>query len=109
MFCNEKGELGMLVYVTPRLRRGKVLSPKDVQSAEPVHGDMVVVQVMSDQFNRYSNIAQFHITGVNEVQPLPPLHDATLSWMGPNGFVLNGFEVINGVAYAQSWWCRTSV
>src|SRR5713226_8006748 len=85
MFCNEKGELGMLVYVTPRLRRGKVLSPKDVQSAEPVHGDMVVVQVMSDQFNRYSNIAQFHVSGVNDVQPLPPLHDATLSWMGPNG------------------------
>jgi len=106
MFCNEKGELGMLVYVTPRLRRGKVLSPKDVQSAEPVHGDMVVVQVMSDQFNRYSNIAQFHITGVNELQPLPPLHDATLSWMGPNGFVLTGFAVIEGVAYAQSWRCR---
>jgi ABC-type transport system involved in cytochrome c biogenesis permease subunit len=34
------------------------------------------------------------------------LHDATLSWMGPNGFVLTGFQIINGVAYAQSWWYR---
>jgi hypothetical protein len=61
---------------------------------------------MSDEFDRYSNIAQFHLTGADEVQPLPVLHDATLSWMGPNGFVLTGFEVINGVTYGQSLWCR---
>jgi len=96
----------MLMKVTARRHRGKALSPQQVQTTEPVYGDMVVVQGMSDQFNRYSNIARFQVSGANDVQPLPELHDATLSWMGPNGFVLTGFEVVAGVAYAQSWWCR---
>jgi hypothetical protein len=40
------------------------------------------------------------------LKPLPPLHEAALSWMGPNGFVISGVEIIDGVAFAQSWWCR---
>jgi hypothetical protein len=97
----------MIFQVTPRRHRGKALSQHDVQTAEPVYGDMVVVQAKSDEFNRYSSIARFQRSGANDVQPLPELHDATLSWMGPNGFVLTGFEVIDGVTYAQSWWCRS--
>jgi len=96
----------MRMKVTPRLRRGKALSQQEIQTTEPVTGDLVVVQNMSNQLNRYSNIARFQIPAANEMQPLAELHDATLSWMGPNGFVLSGFEVIAGVAYAQSWWCR---
>lgn len=98
----------MILKVTPRLRRGKVLSMQEVQTTEPVVGDMVVVQGVSSLFNRNSNIARFQMTGANEAQPLPELHDATLSWMGPNGFVLTGFEVIADSAYAQSWWCRAA-
>jgi hypothetical protein len=96
----------MLMKVTPRLRRGKMLSQQEIQTAEPAYGDMVVVQKMSHQFNRYSKIARFQMSGTNDVQPIPELHDATLAWMGPNGFVLTGFEVVAGIAYAQSWWCR---
>jgi hypothetical protein len=96
----------MLLKVTPRLRRGKELSQQEVQRAEPVYGDMVVVQVLSERLNRYSNVARFQVSGVSDVQPIPELHDAMLSWMGPNGFVLAGVEIIDGVAYAQSWWCR---
>ncbi len=76
----------MIFQVTPRRHRGKALSQHDVQAAEPVDGDMVVVQVMSAEFKRYSDVAR-------------------LSWMGPNGFVLTGFEVVDAVTYAQSWRC----
>jgi hypothetical protein len=69
---------------------------------------MIVVQEKSAVLNRYSNIARFQVTDVNDPQPMPPLHDAVLSWMGPGGFVRSGIEFIDGVAYAQSWWCRQS-
>lgn len=59
---------------------------------------MAVVQVSSERFGRYSNIARFQLPGANDVQPLPELHVAVLSWMGPNGFGLTGFEVV-GVNY----------
>jgi hypothetical protein len=29
-----------------------------------------------------------------------------LSWMGPNGFVLTGIEILNGAPNPKSWWCR---
>jgi hypothetical protein len=67
---------------------------------------MIIAQEKSSVLNRYSNIARFQTSGVNDPQPLPPLHDAALSWMGPNGFVISGVEFIDGVAFAQSWWCR---
>lgn len=96
----------MLFKVTPRFRRGKALSHQEVQASESATGDMVVVQEISTYLNRHSSIARFQIAARNEEQPLPELHDATLSWMGPNGFVLTGFEIVAGIAYAQSWWCR---
>ena len=86
--------------------RGRALEHFDVQRAPGIFGDLLVVQEKSAALNRYSNIARFQITAVSEPQPIPPLHDAVLSWMGPNGFVLSGVEFVDGIAYAQSWWCR---
>lgn len=59
---------------------------------------------------RATNLAEV-LTGTGmQDQPLPPLHDARLSGMATLGFVLSGFEGIDGCgcAYAQSWWCRQS-
>jgi hypothetical protein len=86
--------------------RGKALDHADVQRAPRVRGDMVVVQEKSSALNRYTNIARFQSGLVGNPQPLPPLHDAALSWMGPLGFVLTGIEFVDGTAYSQSWWCR---
>jgi hypothetical protein len=98
----------MLIHASPMRARGKALTQHDVQTGPAVRGDMVVVQEKSQALNRYSNIARFQMSGVNDPQPMPPLHDAVLSWMGPLGFVLSGIEFVDGVAYAQSWWCRAS-
>jgi hypothetical protein len=86
--------------------RGKAQDHADVQRAPGVRGDMVVGQEKSSALNRYTNIARFQTGGAADPQPLPPLHDAALSWMGPLGFVLTGVEFVDGTAYAQSWWCR---
>jgi hypothetical protein len=97
----------MLVDVSPMRERGKALPQHAVQSGPAVHGDLIVVQEKSQALNRWSNIARFQMSGAADVQPMPPLHDAVLSWMGPTGFVLTGSEFVDGVAYAQSWWCRS--
>jgi hypothetical protein len=86
--------------------RGRALEQFDLQRVPSIFGDLLVVQEKSTALNRYSDIARFRTKGVNEPQPIPPLHDAVLSWMGPLGFVLSGVDFFEGVAYAQSWWCR---
>ena len=37
---------------------------------------------------------------------IPRLHDAKLNGMAQLGININGVEEIDGVLYAQSWWCR---
>jgi len=37
----------------------------------------------------------------------PRLHDAKVNGMAQLGMNINGVEDIDGVLYAQSWWCRT--
>jgi hypothetical protein len=64
----------------------------------PEHRDMMIIQRMSDAFNRNSKVVRFQMSGVNEMQPFPELHNATLSWMGPNGFALTGVELTDGIA-----------
>lgn len=71
-----------------------------------MRGDLLVQQERTETFGRYSNVARFATAGAADQQPLPQLHDAAMSWMGPNGFVLSGIELIDGVTYGQSWWCR---
>ncbi|MEZ2310862.1 hypothetical protein AB6809_29880 [Paraburkholderia sp. RCC_158] len=96
----------MLISATPRRHRGKTRSQSEIERDTPVHGDLIVSQEKSEVFGRYSNVARFQLAGGADKDPLPPLHDVVLSWMGPIGFVLTGIEVIDGVTYAQSWWCR---
>jgi len=97
----------MIYKVTPRFRLGRALSHQEVQTAQSATGDMVVVSEVSEYLNRSTSIARFQIPEMNVRQPFPELHDVALSWMGPNGFVLTGFEIVSGIAYMQSWWCRS--
>ncbi|MEK2607770.1 hypothetical protein WLF18_01430 [Pseudomonas shirazensis] len=38
---------------------------------------------------------------------IPRLHDAKVNGMAQLGININGVEEVDGVLYAQSWWCRT--
>ncbi|MGF6746298.1 hypothetical protein OKW36_001934 [Paraburkholderia sp. MM5482-R1] len=78
---------------------------RDIEAAEPVIGDVTINHEQPAQYKRTSKVASFQQSGSADAQPLPPLHDVELSWMGPNGFVLTGIEFIGDIAYARSWWC----
>ncbi|MGF6260652.1 hypothetical protein QF001_004174 [Paraburkholderia youngii] len=64
------------------------------KAAAPVTGDLAIDHEQSAQYKRTSKLASFQPSGAADAQPLPPLHDVELSWMGPNGFVLTGVEFI---------------
>lgn len=96
----------MRLLVTP-MRTAGVARPKhETQTAAPTRGDVIVGQLHSDYMGRMTDTAHFHKSGAADDDPLPPLLDVRLSWMGPLGFVLSGIEIVEGVAFSQSWWCR---
>lgn len=96
----------MYMLITPMRHRGVDLTPQERRQARPVKGDVRVACVQDARMGRATNLAEVIAGSGMQNHPLPPLHDARLSGMATLGFVLSGFEVIDGCAYAQSWWCR---
>ncbi|MEI2828807.1 hypothetical protein [Pseudomonas mosselii] len=72
------------------------------------HGASLASQLplQDAQLGRATNLAEVRPDLPMQPAPLLPLFDAKLSGMATLGFVLSGFEVIDGCTYAQSWWCR---
>lgn len=86
--------------------QGKPIDAAEVRALPPAVGDLRINDEMYQALGRTSKTASFR--GVNSIGPseLPLLHEAVLSWMAPNGFVLSSLEQEGGCLYAQSWWCR---
>ena len=96
----------MHVLVTCRRHLGVGLDQETVRRAIPIKGDVEVRFDKAKCLGRETNIAQMRPLDPMGSSPLPQLLDATLTTMTPSGFVLSGIEEIDGVMYAQSWWCR---
>lgn len=96
----------MRCQVTRRMLQGKPIDAAEVRALPPAVGDLRINDEMYQALGRTSKTASFR--GVNSIGPseLPLLHEAVLSRMAPNGFVLSGLEQEGGCLYAQSWWCR---
>lgn len=96
----------MFVLVTPMRIKGVALDPNERRRYSAIRGDVRVRARVEEQLGRSSNVAYVLGSMPLDPEPLPRLLDATLSGMAPTGFVLSGVEIIDGCAYAQSWWCR---
>lgn len=96
----------MQMLVTPMRQRGIDLTPQERRQWRAVKGDVRVACVQDARMGRATNLAEVTTGPGMQNHSLPPLHDARLSGMATLGFVLSGFELIDGCAYAQSWWCR---
>lgn len=96
----------MRMLVTPMRVRGVDLSPEERRRYQAMKGDVRVICAQDDRMGRATNLAEIHPDMPMQPKPLPPLYDAKLSVMPTAGFVLSRFEIIDGCAYAQTWWCR---
>ncbi len=70
-----------------------------------MHADVHIINCHSDPLNRFATQAWvFNPAPGPDV--IPRLHDAKISNMAQLGMHISGVEEIDGVLYAQSWWCR---
>jgi hypothetical protein len=87
--------------------KGVARNWREIRHAPSIRGDINIRNQLCEQLNRTSDVAEIRPAGMPlDAVPLLPLLDARLSGMATNAFTLSGLEEINGVLYAQSWWCR---
>ena len=96
----------MHARVTPLRRLGVELTQAERRDYQPHRGDVRVQCIQDRRLRRATTVAELHPTNKRDAAGLPPLYDAHLSGMATMEYVLSGFEVVDGCAYAQSWWCR---
>jgi hypothetical protein len=98
----------MRVVVSRMRVRGVPRQRNEVSGDAGLRGELHVEEARDELLGRVLRVARLAPTMPMDPVPLPALSDVVLLWMGPQGFVLGGFETVNGIAYAQSWWCRTA-
>ena len=95
----------MIFYVKRMRHLGKPLDHKQLREVEAMRCD-IAINHESCVMGRSSVVAKVRGDWPLADSALPPLLDVQLHSMAPNGMVLSGIEVIEGVAYAQSWLCK---
>ena len=96
----------MLVIATPMRERGVPRSRTDIGRGNGARGNLFIEEAGDETLGRTLRVARLSGNAPLDKAPLLPLADATLLWMGTDGFVISGFETVDGAQYAQSWWCR---
>ena len=91
----------MKAKVTTLYRKGKYLpSPKVGATAE---GDLNLMTGKHPVLGRVT--VEACVVDERGVSQVPDMHDAVCACIAANGFRLRGTECINGIEYAQEWWC----
>jgi len=95
----------MYFQIIPLRERGRPRDKKELHSITPVSGDLRIEHQPTSEFGRPARVA-FINTGSPDGGVVGKLFDAEVHSMAPNAFVVTGVELIDGVAYGQSWLCR---
>lgn len=101
----------MRLRVVVTRERGVARTPREVTRADGVVGELLVCERLDPLLRRTTRVATLTSFGdAKTTDLLPPLFDATLLWIAPQGFVLGGTErvVVDGrqVELGQGWWAR---
>ncbi|MCQ4257491.1 hypothetical protein [Stutzerimonas stutzeri] len=97
------------MYFNVRRRRvlGKSIDNRELSRVQPIYGDVRIVHQNPPELGRPSQVANLVFDNPLESSVIPPLMDVSLYSMATNGFTLSGIEIVDGVAYAQSWLCQS--
>lgn len=93
--------------ILPLRDHGKPRDKQQLKGIAPVPGDLRIEHQPCSALGRPARVAFLCCPDPNST-PLGKLFDAEVHSMAPNGFVVTGVELIDGVAYSQSWLCRNS-
>jgi len=92
-------------------KRGRKLSDHELQTQQPVIGELLCSTCNDTHLRRYVQVFKLTRTG-NALRPelIPSLYDGKVVTLGSNGGVIVGIERQNEtegiVEYMQGWWFR---
>ncbi|WP_448196680.1 hypothetical protein [Pseudomonas putida] len=96
-----------MYFLLVRRRENGVAIPLDrLRKIKPLRADIHIGDHHSEVLGRVGTQAWvFNPTPGPDI--IPRLLDAKVNGMAQLGMNINGVEEIDGVMYAQSWWCRS--
>ncbi|MFG0338809.1 MULTISPECIES: hypothetical protein [Pseudomonas] len=95
----------MYFLIIRRRERGAAIPPEKLKKVQALRADIHIGDHHSEPLGRVATQAWvFNPSPGPDV--IPRLHDAKVNGMAQLGININGVEEIDGVLYAQSWWCR---
>ncbi|MBK5003387.1 hypothetical protein IAE37_005663, partial [Pseudomonas sp. S31] len=95
-----------MYFLLVRRRVNGVVIPSDqIRKIQPLRADIHIGDHHSEPLGRVSTQAWvFNPSPGPDI--IPRLYDAAVTTMAQRGISISGVEHIDGVMYAQSWWCR---
>lgn len=95
----------MYFLIVRRRALGIAIPPEILKKMPPIRADVHIGDHHSEVLGRVATQAWvFNPTPGPDI--IPRLHDAKVNGMAQLGININGVEEVDGVLYAQSWWCR---
>lgn len=96
----------MLFKILRRRVRGVAIPAEKLSRMQPLLVDIHISECPSEVLGRSTTSAWvFNANPGTDV--IPRLLDARITGMAQGGMNITGVEEVDGVLYAQSWWCRT--
>ena len=96
----------------PTRHQGIARAPGELSRADGVVGELLLGEQQDTLLRRTTRVATLtRIGDAKSAELLPPLYDATVLWIAPQGMVLSGTERIalgdgHQTELGQAWWVR---
>lgn len=93
-------------FIIRRMRhRGRAMGGRQDLNADLLQGEVRIGLANNTPMGRPSMTASFQCAG-KFVPEIPHLYDVQVHSLLGNILVITGTEIVDGVAYAQSWQCK---
>ncbi|MCT8166449.1 hypothetical protein ACQKO7_21085 [Pseudomonas putida] len=96
----------MFFLLVRRRVKGVAIPTGHLGQIQPLRADVHIGDHHSQALGRIATQAWVHNPAPGP-DIIPRLLDARVTGMAQCGMNITGMEEIDGVLYAQSWWCRT--
>lgn len=95
----------MYFLLVRRRENGAAIPSNQIRKIKPLRADIHIGDHHSPPLGRVATQAWvFNPTPGPDI--IPRLHDVKVNGMAQLGMNISGLEEVDGVLYAQSWWCR---
>lgn len=95
----------MYLLLVRRRVNGAAIPNYQLRKIKPLRADIHIGDHHSEPLDRVATQA-WVFNPIPGPDIITRLHDAKVNGMALLGMTINGVEDIDGVLYAQSWWCR---